>query len=158
MNYAYLLTIEPSEEAIYKVVSETNLTVMYNTEENAYYLALCGGGMDLSQDIALAYFYAQRWIPYSLIKNPTLKDGVFPISINKQEGIHPHPQRMGISSTRILMEVCKQPELSVGGSKWLMLAREVRRQLRHYELTAKELRKEWLNSIKSYKRKSQKEQ
>ena len=36
------------------------------------------------------------------IKNPTLKDGVFPISINKQEGIHPHPQRMGISSTRIL--------------------------------------------------------
>jgi hypothetical protein len=96
---------------------------MYNTEENAYYLALCGGGMDLSQDIALAYFYAQRWIPYSL-----------------------------------LMEVCKQPELSVGGSKWLMLAREVRRQLRHYELTAKELRKEWLNSIKSYKRKSQKEQ
>ncbi len=35
-----------------------------DTEE--YFLALTGGGMDLSQDIALAYIIAQGWIPTAL--------------------------------------------------------------------------------------------
>ena len=66
MNYGYLLETVPSEEAILKVCEETNCTVMYNEEEDAYYLALCGGGMDLSQDIALAYNIIERWVPYDL--------------------------------------------------------------------------------------------
>jgi hypothetical protein len=35
-----------------------------DTEE--YFLALTGGGMDFSQNIALAYIIAQGWIPIAL--------------------------------------------------------------------------------------------
>jgi len=69
MNYAYPLEVEPDSEAIAKVCSNTNCTVMYNTEEDTYYLALTGGGMDLSQDIALAYIYTDKWIPVDLIQS-----------------------------------------------------------------------------------------
>ena len=67
MNYAYPLETTPSEEAILKVVNETNCTVMYNSDEDSYYLALTGGGMDLSQDIAVAYQIIESWLPKDLI-------------------------------------------------------------------------------------------
>jgi len=68
MNHIYPLETEPTDEKVLKIVNETNLTVMQNTETDEYFLVLCGGGMDLSQDIALAYIYAQNWIPEDLIR------------------------------------------------------------------------------------------
>ena len=52
-----------------KVVKETNCTVIENTETGEWFLALTGGGMDLSQDIALAYLIVQGWIPTALAYN-----------------------------------------------------------------------------------------
>lgn len=66
MNFAYPLETKPDDEKIIKVCEQTNCTVMYNNEEDIYYLALCGGGMDLSQDIALAYNILEKWIPFEL--------------------------------------------------------------------------------------------
>ncbi len=66
MNYAYPLETTPDDKAILKVCKDTNCTVMYNTEEDKHYLALCGGGMDLSQCIAMAYFIIEKWIPLDL--------------------------------------------------------------------------------------------
>ena len=55
MNYGYLLHNEPTEEQIKEVIDKTCLTIMHKIDSDDYYLVLCGGGMDLSQDIALAY-------------------------------------------------------------------------------------------------------
>lgn len=49
-----------------KVVKVTNCTVLENDGE--WYLALCGGGMDLSQDIALSYQILETWIPSDLLR------------------------------------------------------------------------------------------
>ncbi len=67
MNYAYLLQCNPDREKLLRVCRETNLTVMYRESEDEYYLALTGGGMDLSQDIARAYQILETWIPIALI-------------------------------------------------------------------------------------------
>jgi len=74
MNYAYPLTTEPSEEDILKVVKNTCLTVM--EKEGEYFLALCGGGMDLSQQIALAYVLIENWIPEDLISEVSTQKGL----------------------------------------------------------------------------------
>jgi len=70
MNYAYPLVCDPTRDTdkILKVCQETCLTVMYNEDEDTYYLALCGGGMDLSQSIAYAYQILENWIPLSLLR------------------------------------------------------------------------------------------
>ncbi len=72
MNYAYPLQCDPTlfddgKERIIKVCRETCLTVMYKDDEDTYYLALCGGGMDLSQSIARAYQILETWLPVSLL-------------------------------------------------------------------------------------------
>jgi hypothetical protein len=71
MNYAYPLACDPTRngnEAIIKVCRETCLTVMYRDSDETYYLALCGGGMDLSQSIAYAYLILESWIPLALLR------------------------------------------------------------------------------------------
>ena len=67
MNYAFSLICEPTKENILKVIKETCLTIMYNTETDEYFLVLCGGGMDLSQSIGLAYLFTDGRIPKDLI-------------------------------------------------------------------------------------------
>jgi len=69
MNYAYPLHSLPDEDKILKVVQETCLTVMENDENGDCFLVLCGGGMDLSQDIGCAYLLAEGRIPYELAIN-----------------------------------------------------------------------------------------
>jgi hypothetical protein len=69
MNYGYPLDINPKDKDIFEVVCETNCTVMYDYENDQFYLALTGGGMDLSQDIALAYIIIQKWVPFDLAIN-----------------------------------------------------------------------------------------
>jgi len=66
MNYAYPLETTPDDEKILEVVKRTCCTVMYNSNEDTYYIALCGGGMNLSQDIALAYNILEKWVPLEL--------------------------------------------------------------------------------------------
>jgi hypothetical protein len=80
MNYLYPLELDNFEkDKILKVVQETNCTILENTETNEWFLALCGGGMDLSQDIALAYVILEKWIPTDLLtsveKQPCLSIG-----------------------------------------------------------------------------------
>jgi hypothetical protein len=76
MNFGHILDIKPDEEEILEVVNETNCTIMENTETGEYFIVLCGCGMDLSQDIALAYIVIQKHIPIDLIN-----------SICKQKGL-----------------------------------------------------------------------
>ena len=72
MNYAYPLECDPTlrdngKERVIRVCRETNLTVMYREADDCYYLALTGGGMDLSQDIASAYQILETWVPVALL-------------------------------------------------------------------------------------------
>jgi hypothetical protein len=76
MLYAYPLMFEPSEDQIIKVCRNTNCTVVEDNETNDFYLALTGGGMDLSQDIAYAYILTDGRIPHALA-----------INVNRQPGL-----------------------------------------------------------------------
>lgn len=76
MNYAYPLVCEPSEESILKVIKKTCLTIMFNTETDEHFLVLCGGGMDLSQSIGLAYLYTDGRIPKDLISEICTQKGL----------------------------------------------------------------------------------
>ena len=69
MNFAYPLETTPSDEYILQILKRTNCTVVENLNSGAYFLALTGGGMDLSQDIALAYHIVEEWIPYELCES-----------------------------------------------------------------------------------------
>lgn len=69
MLYAYPLGFEPDDEKIIEVCTRTNCTVVENDLTGDFFLALSGGGMDLSQDIALAYLIIQGWIPTALAYN-----------------------------------------------------------------------------------------
>ncbi len=69
MNYIYPLELKDfDDDKILKVVQETNCTALENTETGEWFLALCGGGMDLSQDIAFAYQILETWIPQDLLR------------------------------------------------------------------------------------------
>ena len=68
INLAYPLYMNDiDDDVVLEICDRTNLTVVYNTEEDSYYLALTGGGMNLSQDVALAYIIATGWIPYDML-------------------------------------------------------------------------------------------
>lgn len=79
MNYAYPLSSEPDKDKIIRVCEETCCTVVRNLQEDKYYLALTGNGMDLSQDIALAYIIADSSIPWSLLEH-VYNSGAFSVS------------------------------------------------------------------------------
>ena len=66
MLYAYPLYDCPSDEQIFQIHKKTCLTIVKNIESEEYYLALCGGGMDCSQDVGMAYIIAEDHIPYAL--------------------------------------------------------------------------------------------
>lgn len=77
MNYAYPLELEcTDEDKILEIVQKTCCTVMENTKTGEYFLVLCGGGMDLSQDIALAYIIAETWLPIALIQSVSTQEGL----------------------------------------------------------------------------------
>jgi hypothetical protein len=67
MNFAYPLFCEPDEEKIAKVCEETACTVVLNLQDDSYYLALTGCGMDFSQSIALAYIIADGCIEWDML-------------------------------------------------------------------------------------------
>jgi hypothetical protein len=79
INYAYPLFSEPDEEKIARVCEETSCTVVYNLQDDTYYLALTGGGMDLSQGIALAYIIADGCLEWDMIGDIDIS-GAFSVS------------------------------------------------------------------------------
>ncbi len=66
MNYGYPLCYVPDKGQILKIVKKTCLTVMENSDTGEVFLALCAGGMNLSQSIAYAYLLADQRIPDEL--------------------------------------------------------------------------------------------
>jgi len=82
INYAYPLFSEPDEEKIARVCEETACTVVYNLQDDNYYLALTGGGMDFSQSIALAYIICDGCIAWELLNDVSIS-GAF--SVSEQE-------------------------------------------------------------------------
>lgn len=76
MLYAYPLAIEPSDDKIKEVCMKTCCTVVEDNDSGDFFLALSGGGMDLSQHIALAYMIAQKWIPTALAIEVSLQEGL----------------------------------------------------------------------------------
>jgi hypothetical protein len=67
VNFAYPLASEPGEDTIYRICSETNCTVVRHLVSGNYFLALNGSGMNLSQDIALAYIIADGCIEQDML-------------------------------------------------------------------------------------------
>ena len=76
MLYAYPLNGRPSDEQIIKICEETNCTVVEDTRTGGFFLALTGGGMDLSQDVAMAYIIAENYIPPALALNVSTQEGL----------------------------------------------------------------------------------
>lgn len=68
MNFAYPLECQVDIEGdeLAEMLTYTCCTVMRDNDTDKDYLALCGGGKDMSQDIALAYFILEKWIPFDL--------------------------------------------------------------------------------------------
>ena len=82
MNYAYKLGGEPTDENILKIVQKTCLTVMRKIDTDETFLVLCGGGMNLSQQIGLAYLFADGYIPKELLREISTQKG---LSVNGKE-------------------------------------------------------------------------
>ena len=69
MNYAYPLDNGcPSESTIKEIHKKASLTVVCKLSTDTYYLSLTGGGMNLSQDIAMAYIIAENRVPTGLAR------------------------------------------------------------------------------------------
>jgi len=113
MNYAYPLFSEPDKEKIARVCEETSCTVVYNLQDDTYYLALTGGGMDLSQSIALAYIIADGCIDWDFIENVYIS-GAFSVSEEEYQ--------------IILKEMERQLEISIENHKAKL--KKVREQLK----------------------------
>ena len=81
MNYLYPLdhkgmieeesydeeSTEANKQRRIKIASETNCVAVENLETGDWFLALTGGGMDLSPSIGYAYYIAQKWLPVELL-------------------------------------------------------------------------------------------
>lgn len=110
-NYAYPLALSSlDEEKIMRICDGTNCTVVCNTEEDSLYLALCGCGMDMSQDIALAYMIAYSCdneeygrIPDHMLFD-VIKEGAF--SVSKEQ--FKHIQKALIEGFERLKESCER--------------------------------------------------
>ena len=50
-----------------EIATETNCVCVENNKTGEWFLALTGGGMDLSFSIAHAYMIAQKWLPVDLL-------------------------------------------------------------------------------------------
>ena len=97
MNYLYPLECSGfDEDKILKVVKNTNCSVMENEDSGEWFLVLCGGGMDLSQDIALSYVILENWIPESLITQ-TCKQRDFSIRKTSSHYFYCWSKKDGIS-------------------------------------------------------------
>ena len=65
MNYVYPLDHDGmvTDAKRTKIASETACVLVQKMETEEWFIALTGGGMNLSPDIAYAYVIAQKWLP-----------------------------------------------------------------------------------------------
>lgn len=75
MNYGHILVTTPDDDKILKCALKTGCCVMYNNYTDECFIGLTGGGMDLSQNIALAYVILENWIPEDLIMSVCKQPG-----------------------------------------------------------------------------------
>ena len=76
-NYIHILELNNfDDDLILEVSLKTNCCVLYNSEEEKNYIALTGCGMDMSQDIGLAYLILERWIPEDFISRISKQKGL----------------------------------------------------------------------------------
>lgn len=90
------------EKRVIQVCTSTNCTVVKKIDTDEYFLALTGGGMDLSQDIALAYVIIDGIIPNSLA-----------VSVSTQYGL----SKSGEDWFKIMNECKRSLELTAGHYK-----------------------------------------
>lgn len=85
MNYVYPLDYDGmvTEEKRIKITTETSCILVENNETGEWVIALTGGGMDLSPQIAYAFFIAQKWLPLDLIRD--LKSGWCKDSLSEEK-------------------------------------------------------------------------
>jgi hypothetical protein len=77
MNFKYPLELDSfDDEKILEVLKRTNCTVIEDEDTGEWFLSLTGGGMDLSQDIALAYHILEKWIPFDLCVSVCTQPGL----------------------------------------------------------------------------------
>jgi len=111
MNFTYPLFCEPNKGKIIKVCEETSCTVVYNSQDDNYYLALTGCGMNFSQSIALAYMIADGCIEWSMLED-VCTSGAFSVSKEDYQIILNELERQLTISidnqTRKLTEVTEQ--------------------------------------------------
>lgn len=125
MLYAYPLNFEPDDDKIIKVCTRTNCTVVENTESNEYFLALSGGGMNLSQDIGLAYLILEGRIPTALL---------FEISTQPELSIY------GKDWLKLMRAIKRQLRNTRGSAT--QRARKINTQINNYKATLKARREE----------------
>ena len=102
-NFAYpLFKSDVSEEEILAVCEKTNCTVVLNNQDDKYYLSLTGCGMDMSQDIALAYMIVDGCIDWDFLEDVYI-EGPFSVS---RENYH-----------KILAELKRQLSISIDSQK-----------------------------------------
>lgn len=102
-NYAYPLFSDSIEnKLILRVCEETNCTIVCDTKDDSYYLALTGCGMDLSQDIALAYMIVDGCIDWDFLESVYISG---PLSVSKSNYI------------KILKELERQFDVSIHNHK-----------------------------------------
>lgn len=66
MSYGYVVRSTDFEDSTLKEIVYQGLTIMENTDTGECFLALCGGGMDLSGHIAYCYYLLGEFIPHEL--------------------------------------------------------------------------------------------
>ena len=98
MNYFYYVDIginDLTPDKTFDLIFHTNCTLIQMDRDDAddsFYIGLTGGEMDLSQDIALAYFILTGTIPYEFIDQ---------IYLN-------HPLSVNHINFRIILEKCRE--------------------------------------------------
>lgn len=70
MNYGHIITYDGmiTDAVRLKIAKETACVLVQNNKTDRWFIALMGGGMDLSPHIAYAYFLAQKWLPLDLLE------------------------------------------------------------------------------------------
>ena len=70
MLYGHILTtdIMINDNTPLKIATETACALIQNNKTGQWFIALMGGGMDLSPHIAYAYVLAQKWLPDDMLE------------------------------------------------------------------------------------------
>jgi hypothetical protein len=124
-NYAYPLHRDHfNEETVLEICEVTNCTVVYSNQQDKYFLALTGCGMDMSQDIALAYLIADGCIDWDMLEDVYIAG---PLSVSQENYL------------RLMRELDRQLGIEIGNLK--SRHKEVQEKLMDYVKRQKKTRR-----------------